>query len=68
MAKAQVVKREFVFNGIRLQDPDSKLSPHKVLEFWSGSHPALVNAVIEGPSFKNGTQTYCFRISRGDKG
>lgn len=68
MAKAQGVKREFNFNGVRLQDPDPSYPVSKVMDFWATTHPALVNAVVEGPIFKNGVQVYQFRVSRGDKG
>lgn len=68
MAKAITAKRTFVFNGINLQDPDPTMSVNRVLDFWSGTHPALVNAVVEGPVFTGGKQKYEFRIARGDKG
>lgn len=68
MAKAVAVKRIFVFNGITLQDPDPNMSVNRVQDFWSGTHPALVNAVVEGPVTTGGKQKYEFRIARGDKG
>ncbi len=60
--------RAFKFNGIALQDPDPKMTPQQVKDFYAGIYPELTNAEIEGPEQKGATLQYEFRKAVGTKG
>lgn len=60
--------RAFKFSGMTLQDPDPKLSPQQVKEFYAGIYPELTNAEIEGPKVDGATVQYEFRKAVGTKG
>ena len=53
---------------IQLADPDSKLSPEAVLNFYSNSYPVLTTAQIEGPKIVDDAVQYRFVSTIGTKG
>jgi PRTRC genetic system protein C len=53
---------------IRLTDPAEKLSVEAVLNFYSGTYPALTTAKIEGPEIVNDEIVYRFVSTLGTKG
>jgi len=44
-----VVTREFSFNGVKLPDPDPKLSPEQVRSVLATLYPDIATASITGP-------------------
>lgn len=53
---------------IRLSDPDNKLSPEAVLNFYSNTYPLLTTAKIDGPEIKDDEVQYEFLSTIGTKG
>lgn len=72
MLIANHLERAFYFedNGqsIRLSDPNSKLSPEAILNFYSNTYPLLTTAKIEGPEIKDDEVQYQFVSTMGTKG
>jgi PRTRC genetic system protein C len=61
--------RAFQYNGMALQDPDPKLTPEAVRDFYAANlYPEIVSAAIEGPTQKGNKLTYEFRKAVGTKG
>lgn len=44
-----VVTREFSFNGVKLPDPNPKLSPEQVRSVLATMYPDIATASITGP-------------------
>lgn len=63
-----VNKRVFVHNGLRLQDPDSALSPAAVKDLFSAMYPELLNAEIQGPEISGDELVHTFHRTTGTKG
>lgn len=53
---------------ITLNDPNSELPPDSVMQFYSGSHPELTTATIDGPKIEDGNAVYEFKTTVGTKG
>lgn len=66
--KAQVLQREFAYNGIKLPDPGAQLSPEQVREIHAIAYPELTTAAIEGPEVLAGKAVYRFVRAIGAKG
>ncbi len=64
----EAATRVFMFNGMRLQDPDPKHTPEQVKSFYAGMYAELNNAEIEGPEQKGAELRYEFRKAVGTKG
>ena len=47
--QTSVVTREFTFNGVKLPDPDPKLSPEQVRSVLATMYPDIATASITGP-------------------
>lgn len=62
------MKREFLFNGTRLADPDPSLTPEQAKNMLAANYPELTNATINAPVEKNGKQVYEFKKAVGTKG
>jgi PRTRC genetic system protein C len=62
------LKRVFVYNGKRLNDPNSSLTPSEVMDFHSDEFPELVNATMRGPSIKNEVAEFVFEVKFKEKG
>jgi PRTRC genetic system protein C len=60
--------REFTYNGIRLPDPNARLSVEEVRNLYAGSYPEIATAAIEGPESIGNKLIYRFSRSIGTKG
>jgi PRTRC genetic system protein C len=72
MLVANHVERAFLFHNdrrkLQLSDPDEKLSPEAVLDYYSQKYPLLVTAKVEGPELKDDMLEYQFVSTIGTKG
>ena len=66
--QAGVVTREFSFNGVRLPDPDPKLSPEQVRSVLATMYPDIATASITGPEAVGDKLRYNFVRAIGAKG
>lgn len=66
--KTEHLVRAFTHSGREYADPDPKLTPEEVKEFYAGIYPELTNAEIEGPEHKGTKAVYEFRKAVGTKG
>ena len=60
--------REFCYMGVRLPDPNSKLSLDEVKSVYSIHYPELATAAINGPEVVGDKLRYEFLVSIGSKG
>ena len=63
-----VVTREFSFNGVKLPDPDPKLSPEEVRSVLATMYPDIATASITGPEAVDDKLRYNFVRAIGAKG
>jgi PRTRC genetic system protein C len=63
-----VVTREFNFNGVKLPDPDPKLSPEQVRSVLATMYPDIATASITGPEAVGDKLRYNFVRAIGAKG
>jgi len=63
-----VVTREFSFNGVKLPDPDPKLSPDQVRSVLATMYPDIATASITGPEAVGDKLRYNFVRAIGAKG
>ena len=63
-----VVTREFSFNGVKLPDPDPKLSPDQVRSVLATMYPDIATASITGPEAVGDKLRYNFVRVIGAKG
>lgn len=72
MLIANTLKRAFYMNlegqEIRLDDPQSTMTPQAVLNFYSVTYPVLTTATIEGPEIKDDEVQFQFVTTIGTKG
>lgn len=66
--QASTVKREFSFNGVKLPDPDSRLSPEEVRGVLATMYPDIATASITGPEAVGDKLRYNFVRAIGAKG
>ncbi|GGR13411.1 PRTRC system protein C [Deinococcus ruber] len=68
--QAQVMKRVFKFDGKVLEDPNPKMTPEQVKQFYSQTYPELLTAGIGSPveDLKAGTFTIELIKHYGRKG
>ena len=60
--------REFSYCGLRLADPDGRLTPEQVRDFYCSSYPEITSASIEGPEVADGVLKFKFIRVLGTKG
>ena len=60
--------REFSYMGVRLPDPNSRLSAEEVKSIYAAQYPELTTAVINGPEAVGDKLRYEFVKSLGVKG
>jgi len=60
--------RIFEFHGVRLPDPDPKLSPEEVRNLYAYQYPDLATASISGPEAVGDKLRYSFVLAIGTKG
>jgi len=63
-----VVTREFTFNGVKLPDPDPKLSTEQVRSILATMYPDIATASITGPEAVGDKLRYNFVRAIGAKG
>ncbi|WP_316739157.1 PRTRC system protein C [Pedobacter aquatilis] len=72
MLSATILKRVFLHkvqeNDLPLADPNPSLSPQEVMDFYSGTYPALTTARAEGPEIVDDRIQYRFITTLGTKG
>ncbi len=62
------LSRVFEFNGVRLPDPDPKLSPEEVRNLYAHQYPDIATAAITGPAAVGDKLRYQFTRAIGSKG
>src|ERR1019366_2563992 len=58
--KVEKMTREFVFNGIKLPDPNPELTVEKVREIHAMTYPEISTAAVEGPEILGNRLRYTF--------
>ena len=66
--QARPMRREFSFQGIKLGDPDSKMTVEDVRGVLSLQYPEIATAAISGPEAVGDTMKYTFERAIGSKG
>ena len=51
-----------------LEDPDSRMSPTEVTDFYSMNYPELTTATLHGPEFEEDRAVYHFKTTIGTEG
>jgi PRTRC genetic system protein C len=62
------LERLFVFNGVKLPDPNPDFSVEQVRDMYVNTYPELATAAVEGPTPVNGAMQYTFVRAIGAKG
>jgi len=68
MLQASPLKRSFSFQGLKLPDPDPKLTAEEVRSFYSAQYPDLATAAISGPEAVGDRLVFRFERAIGTKG
>jgi PRTRC genetic system protein C len=70
MAKlqAQVLLREFNYNGVRIPDPAPQMSVEQVRDLLTPTYPEIATATLTGPEDTGTTLRYTFNRAIGTKG
>ena len=58
--QARAMRREFSFLGLRLPDPDSRMTVEDVRGVLSMQYPEIATAAISGPEAVGDTMKYTF--------
>ena len=64
----EVLPRTFTYNSLTLDDPDPRMTPDEVKDFYAEVYPELTQAAIEGPEPSETAVEYRFRRAIGTKG
>jgi PRTRC genetic system protein C len=62
------LSRVFEFNGVRLPDPDPKLTVEEIRNLYSHAYPDIATASITGPEAVGDKLRYQFTRAIGSKG
>jgi PRTRC genetic system protein C len=62
------LSRVFEFNGVRLPDPDPKLTVEEIRNVYSHQYPDIATASITGPEAVGDKLVYRFTRAIGTKG
>jgi PRTRC genetic system protein C len=65
---AKVMSRSFIYNGVKLPDPDPRMTPEEVKNIYSNQYPELTTAAITGPEGSGDHLLYSFVRAIGTKG
>jgi PRTRC genetic system protein C len=70
MAKlqAQILLREFNYNGVRIPDPAPQMSVEQVRDLLTPQFPEIATATLTGPEDTGTTLRYTFSRAIGSKG
>jgi PRTRC genetic system protein C len=66
--ESHVLSRTFEFNGVRLPDPNPKLSVEDVRALYAHQYPDIATASITGPEAVGDKLRYQFTRAIGSKG
>jgi PRTRC genetic system protein C len=66
--QAQVLLREFNYNGIRIPDPAPQMSVEQVRDLLTPQFPEIATATLTGPEDTGTTLRYTFNRAIGSKG
>jgi PRTRC genetic system protein C len=62
------LKRTFSFNGLKLPEPDERMSVEEVKTFYANQYPELTTAAVSGPEIVGSVMHYTFSRAIGTKG
>jgi PRTRC genetic system protein C len=68
MIDAKVLSRSFTYNGVKLPDPDPRMTPEEVKAACSHQYPELATAAITGTGSEWRTVAVQLRQSDWDEG
>jgi PRTRC genetic system protein C len=72
MLTATIMPRVFLFElegqDVKLPDPDDKWTPQRVLDYYTGTYPALTTAKVSGGEIEDDQLVYRFETTIGTKG
>ncbi len=68
MIETKVLSRSFTYNGVKLPDPDPRMTPEEVKIIYSHQYPELATAAITGPKASGEYLQYSFVRAIGTKG
>jgi len=68
MIEAKVMTRSFTYNGVKLPDPDPRMTPEEVKNIYCNQYPELATAAISGPDASGDHLQYSFVRAIGTKG
>ncbi len=54
MIDAKALSRSFTCNGVKLPDPDPRITPEEVKTIYSHQYPELATAAVTGPEIVAG--------------
>lgn len=66
--QVKAMRREFSFSGLKLPDPNPKLSVEDVRGILAMQYPEIATATISGPEALGDTMKYTFERAIGSKG
>jgi PRTRC genetic system protein C len=66
--RIEPMDRNFSYNGLVLPDPDGRLTPEQVRDFYASTYPEITTAAIEGPEASEGRLNFRFTRALGTKG
>jgi PRTRC genetic system protein C len=66
--KAEVLLREFNYNGVRIPDPAPQMSVEQVRDMLTPTFPELATATLTGPEDTGTVLRYTFSRAIGSKG
>ena len=66
--KTSTLPREFVFNGLRIPDPNPQMSVEQVRDLLTPSYPEIATATMTGPEDTGTSLRYSFSRAIGSKG
>jgi PRTRC genetic system protein C len=64
----KTMPRVFSFNGLKLPDPDPKLTVDEVRGVFAHAYPEIATAMVTGPEPVGDTLKYTFERAIGSKG
>jgi PRTRC genetic system protein C len=68
MIDAKALSRSFSYNGLKLPDPDPRMTPEEVKNIYSNQYAELATAAIMGPEASGDHLQYNFVRAIGTKG
>ena len=66
--KRTAVKRSFSFNGLKLPEPNERMSAEEVKAFYANQYAELTTAAVSGPEIVGDVMQYTFTRVIGTKG